>query len=191
MATEAQVGWQSSPQSRGTFDILWSCITVLLICTYTVIHPNLPARDERKAHWYQPPYLRAGLRQVKWMLIAAVAPEIVIAIAIEDWATAKSELEEMMNMGEPHWTMKHAFYAAMGGIALRFDGLRDRRPLPLYGPQVRRLKSRQFSITGGVRTEIMPRLSPQRLPIDDIQDRNKADAFVKGLAVLQSSWLVG
>jgi hypothetical protein len=188
MATEAQVDWQASPESRGTFDILWSCITVLLICTYTVIHPNLPARDEKNASWYQPPYLRAGLRQVKWMLIAVVAPEIVIAIAIEDWATAKSELEEMKKREEPDWSMTHAFFAAMGGITLRFDEAIDPRPFPLYGSQVRRL--RNFYVTGA-RTPIIPPLSPQKLSEDDIQDRSKADAFVKGLAVLQSSWLVG
>jgi hypothetical protein len=38
---------------RGTFDILWSCIITLLICTWTVQHLNVPPprRKGTKTIW--------------------------------------------------------------------------------------------------------------------------------------------
>jgi len=128
------------------------------------------------------------------MLITAIAPEITIAMAIEDWAHANKSFREMRSLSlgplEPEWTMTHAFYAGMGGIALKFmDGI---RPLPLYGWQVTRLRRNKLTTRDRtIQTNILPRLVPDILPLAEIEDQNKADILVKGLAVVQATWLVG
>ena len=59
MNATQDVGWAPSPNTRGTFDIIWGCLIVLLICTYTVVHPNLPSPDEREARWPDPKFFSA------------------------------------------------------------------------------------------------------------------------------------
>jgi hypothetical protein len=195
MNVTQEVGSVPSPNSRGTFDIIWGCLTVLLICTYTVWHPNLPSPSEREARWPDLTCLSAGVRQLRWMLITSIAPEITIAMAIEDWVHARESHREMTSSRlEPEWTMTHAFYAGMGGIALKYD--EDHPALPLYGWQVTRLRSEyglglDDHLIQDPSLGILPRLIPDYLPLEEIEDRNKADVLVKGLAVVQASWLVG
>src|SRR5438045_2076093 len=78
----------TSPEIRGTFNILWSCLFTLLICTWTIQHLNVPAQKPRetKSCWEGlkdllrrkgSRNLRVALgwslrrvwRRVKWMLI--------------------------------------------------------------------------------------------------------------------------
>lgn len=197
MNVTQEVGGVPSPNSRGTFDIIWGCLTVLLICTYTVWHPNLPSPSEREARWPDLTCLSAGIRQLRWMLITSIAPEITIAMAIEDWAHARESRRDMRSSRhplEPEWTMTHAFYAGMGGIAVKFDD--GTHTLPLYGFQVTTLRTpyalglHDHSMRNP-NLGVLPRLVPDYLPLEEIEDRNKADVLVKGLAVVQANWLVG
>ncbi|KAF4636260.1 hypothetical protein G7Y89_g1830 [Cudoniella acicularis] len=140
-------------------------------------------------------------RQIKWMFIVAIAPEIAVATAIEDWANAKESYEDMATR-EEGWTMTHGFFAGMGGIAIRLGPLDE--PIPLYAWQVSRLRNpawrpprqRYFSGEAGQNlreegpNEILPALLPGRVPLEEIKDRSKADILVKGLAVVQAGWLV-
>src|SRR5436305_7890877 len=42
-----------APGVRGTFDILWTCVFTLLVCTWTVQHLNIPEQSlkELKTLW--------------------------------------------------------------------------------------------------------------------------------------------
>jgi hypothetical protein len=45
------VNFVSSPDSRGTLDILWSCLFTIVACTWTIQHLNIPEqRDNLKAN---------------------------------------------------------------------------------------------------------------------------------------------
>ena len=35
------VGWVWGDHSRSSFDILWSCLAIIVVCTYKVVHLNL------------------------------------------------------------------------------------------------------------------------------------------------------
>lgn len=41
-------GWQPEPSGRGTWSIVWSCLTTILLCTWSALH--LPVPDWSAVH---------------------------------------------------------------------------------------------------------------------------------------------
>ena len=127
---EQQVGWISAKSGRGTADILWSCLIIFAVCSWKCVHLNIPSLDESRAGWYllrsvpfcpKPLLLRKWLRKLVWMGVIVIAPEAGVARAVREYNQAQ-DLSRYMGDG---WTLTHAFYANMGGFALRPE-----RPLP-------------------------------------------------------------
>ncbi|KAI3548822.1 hypothetical protein CSPX01_02845 [Colletotrichum filicis] len=85
-STPALVGWTAGPETRGTLTLVWSCVITIFACTWTVLHLNVPARDEG---WF--PVL---LRKVKWMAINILFPEFIFAKGVCDLRLALEELRE-------------------------------------------------------------------------------------------------
>jgi hypothetical protein len=54
---KVQTNFVSSPNTRGTLDILWSCVFTIIACTWTIQHLNIPEQrddvSERmdRRHW--------------------------------------------------------------------------------------------------------------------------------------------
>ena len=82
---EAKVGWVWGNCNRSTFDVLWGCLSVVLVCTYKVIHLNLPASGEAEASWNQLLFWKKWLRKLKWMGFMALSPELLLAMALGDF----------------------------------------------------------------------------------------------------------
>jgi len=57
------VAWRPSPLQRGTFDILSTCLTTMILCVWTTIHLNIPEYGMAKT---------AVWRKVKWVLLGVV-----------------------------------------------------------------------------------------------------------------------
>jgi hypothetical protein len=119
----------SSPNVRGTLDILWSCLLTLLICTWTVQHPNVP----RQKNALRTNLILEARRSVvgavwlkfKWMILTLVLPEFLVGFAIQDWMMAwrsskDKVMKELAASDGREWTIVHAFYANMGGFVLKF-----------------------------------------------------------------------
>ena len=66
---------------RTHFDIIWSCVVTLFICTWVAIHPNVPPRREGP--------IRSLWRRIKLMLWTLVVPELVLLWAYRQWAAAR------------------------------------------------------------------------------------------------------
>ncbi|XMA09760.1 hypothetical protein WAI453_002551 [Rhynchosporium graminicola] len=64
------------------------------------------------------------LRKLRWMLLATIGPEFVLSFAIGQWASANRSVKDF---DDPRWTMRHAFFADMGGFVLQ---PRESVPLP-------------------------------------------------------------
>ena len=62
------VHWKPSPQTRGTFDILTTCIITILLCVWTAVHLNVPPPGS---------FWGPRLRKVGWLILALLAPEMV------------------------------------------------------------------------------------------------------------------
>ncbi|KAH7094861.1 hypothetical protein FB567DRAFT_511241 [Paraphoma chrysanthemicola] len=198
----ATASWRSSPNERGTLNILSSCVITLLLCAYTSLHLDIPAHG--KAGWRHQTWRRA-----LWVLAGLLAPEVVAFIAFHDWSRART-LDFRINTllgdtntvisasGEPGdverdlsyqeteqvetlpprqrypWTRIHSHFALMGGFAA-LDHQQDRITLT---PVALRTMARTF-----------PSLLPD-ISAEFIRDKSKANSFAKLLVCIQACWFI-
>lgn len=159
-------GWQESPNGRGTIDIVWSCVSTLLLCVWVMLHLNVPAQDEACFKIY--------VRKMKWLMLSLLAPELVMLFAAGQWASAKRSVADMAQLGVENWSMVHAFYADSGGFMLRPPDILD---FPVTATQIHYLVSHNY-------------LPAPEISEKEIWDKSKADFFAKTVACLQVSWFV-
>ncbi|KAF9266837.1 hypothetical protein L218DRAFT_941984 [Marasmius fiardii PR-910] len=86
-----------------------TCVSVIVICIWASIHPNVPIVTRSK-HW-----LFVYWDDLKITLISLVAPELIVLWALRQWIAARKILEKYKHYG---WTKEHAYLALMGGFAL-------------------------------------------------------------------------
>lgn len=67
------VGWQPNPLTRGTADILSTCLITIALCIWSALHLNVASDDG----WYARLWAK-----IFWLLLGLVAPELVAAIAL-------------------------------------------------------------------------------------------------------------
>lgn len=68
-------GWVGGPKTRGSWSLVYSCVFTIGLCIWTAIHPNVPGPNDGR--W------RILARKVKWALCALIAPEFVLAVAMQ------------------------------------------------------------------------------------------------------------
>jgi hypothetical protein len=119
------VNYVSSANTRGTIDILWSCLFTVIACTWTVQHLNIPEqREGRDSGWLGDIKwgLKRGFTSTKWMIATVIAPEVLLGKYWGDLEGAKLDLKKLRKFaakdGVP-WTLSHCFFANMGGFVLR------------------------------------------------------------------------
>ncbi|KAK6512551.1 hypothetical protein TWF481_001436 [Arthrobotrys musiformis] len=90
----------AAPTARSTLSIVWDCLGVLLLCTWSILHLNVPWQmPEPEGFW-------AGLKQyttvffakARWMALALFFPEILIAKALTEWTAAKGAPARMKRL---------------------------------------------------------------------------------------------
>ena len=139
------VDYVSSPQVRGTMDIIWTCFAVLLLCTWTVQHLMVPVHKERKKesaiHRFREK-VSFNYTKLKWMGWCIAAPEYILGKALSEclaahdsrrqfreWLAANDTQKNLDSnvhydaeeSREAIWTTAHGFFANMRGFVLRFD----------------------------------------------------------------------
>ncbi|OCH96384.1 hypothetical protein OBBRIDRAFT_883294 [Obba rivulosa] len=153
-------GFVPGPSGRGTLDIFWSCASVLILCTWTVVHIDV---------------------EINWLFIklchatgAIFAPDVMLAEYIEDFVAVKCAVALYNECMEEHqcakWTMVEGFYAKMDGFTL--DGERT-----LGVGDIITLVREGF-------------IDPQPSYNKSIRDRSKADSLSKFIACGQALWLI-
>lgn len=210
MGSNDAVGWISSPNQRGTIDVLWMCAFTLFICIWTVLHPNIPMQEEVLARWTQWPFWRKRLKPAGLMVVVLVAPELLVALAARDWLWARASVREMRELGfqNQQWSMSHAFYANMGGFVFN-AGVGGRKEVVagekgesdgsgkkhefLRQTVAQRGGLGQRSLCATQLAMLIRKPYELRLPqltMEDLQDRSKSDTLAKLLACMQAGWLV-
>lgn len=66
------VHWKPGCNTRGTFDIISTCVITMLLCVWTAVHLNVPSPG---SVW------KPRLKKVLWLFLALVAPELVLCTA--------------------------------------------------------------------------------------------------------------
>lgn len=74
---------------RQLSDIIWGCLTTIFAATWVSVHPNVPAPGQG---WLKPTLRRLGM-----MLVAIIAPELVVFFAARQWAVAKEFSESALH----------------------------------------------------------------------------------------------
>jgi hypothetical protein len=122
----------SVPNVRGTLDIVWTCFSILLLCTWSVQHLNIqPQVKPRTIGQYVRWTVFLVKRKAKWMLLTLVAPEILIGLALSELVAARygqDTMQEFACEDGVEWTLEHSHFADMGGFVIRFSddsGARD------------------------------------------------------------------
>lgn len=124
------VNYVSSPHTRGTLDIAWSCWATLIASAYSVLHLNVPSRPEHvpeKHVWVRrwlPWWHR--VRPFCWCLVCLTVPEFVYTFSVAEFFDARQQQKalhkSLCDKGEKEaakeWTLSHFFFANMGGFVL-------------------------------------------------------------------------
>ena len=139
------VDYVSSPQVRGTMDIIWTCFAVLSLCTWTVQHLMVPVPQKyTKVSAIRKFRAKVSFNytKLKWMGWCIAAPEYILGKALseslaahdsrrqfKEWLAANDPRERFNNdvtynmkeSQEEIWTTAHGFFANMRGFVLRFN----------------------------------------------------------------------
>ena len=159
-------GFVQEPNGRGTLGILLSCLAVLLLNTWTVLHLNIAPHSRP---W------RNYLHKVKWWIVCMICPDGLAVSSCEQWRNARRSVKALRKT-YPWWTVTHGFYAEMGGYRV-MSGDGDRQ---LY---IFRVKELIWLTENGV-------LTIPEVTLDELHDKSNADWLVKGIALAQSAWFM-
>ena len=88
--TKLTLNWESGPSGRGSADILYNSACTLALCVWNSVHLNIPAVREDKWDTYR--------RKIKWVIIALLAPELLVFTAFQQWLAARKFLEELRHI---------------------------------------------------------------------------------------------
>ncbi|KIK53933.1 hypothetical protein GYMLUDRAFT_49111 [Collybiopsis luxurians FD-317 M1] len=190
---------------RTLFQIVWSCLSVLIACTWVSVHPNVPGPNE--SSW------KVLRRKIGLMVIALIAPEILVLWAARQWFAARK-----LSKGYKGWTKSHAFFALMGGFAVYRgeDCIAALRFIPQgcrYTPMEKTIlenfpnpdtETKHASATGYAAVDRDDHSDRKfhdhsfAAHVDlirsmkeyEIKDRSHSDGFSKLIAVMQTTWFV-
>ncbi|KAE9381125.1 hypothetical protein N431DRAFT_476026 [Stipitochalara longipes BDJ] len=124
-APSTSVNFVSSNETRGTIDILWSCLFTIIACTWTVQHLNVPEqREDRDKGWLGDIKwaLKRTFRSAGWMLVTVFAPEALIIKSLADRFAINAGYERLSLLAaedEVPWSRTHSLFANMGGFVIR------------------------------------------------------------------------
>lgn len=160
------IGWVDQPNTRGTFDIIWSCLFTIFLCIWSVQCLNLPATEE--SYWI------VVRRKFRWALLGLFGPDFLLTFAIGQWASAQRSVEAFASIGHKEWTMTHAFFADMGGFMVKTA---SGKSYPVNALQLHYLVY--------TRSVTMPETKKE-----DIADKSKGDGWTKAIVCLQTAWFL-
>ena len=158
-------GWIPEPPGRGTWSILWSCLATIFICTWSALHLNVP---ERHGVWY------LLFRRLEFMVFAAMAPELILFDAAENFFGARDLSKYLVRQGNQEWTWTHTQFAFARGFWTRIP----QGEISECTPDQLRILIEHKDIVG-------PSIS-----VEELKSRGKSDWVVKLIAVLQIIWFV-
>ncbi|KAJ8064292.1 hypothetical protein OCU04_006638 [Sclerotinia nivalis] len=84
-------GWVSSPNIRGTMSIIWSSTSTIWLCTWTTLCLNIP--DQHTRGW------RMMFYKFRWQMFAILFPEVLVALAAEQWISARQSVLVFQSLG--------------------------------------------------------------------------------------------
>ena len=120
------ISYVTGPNTRGTLQILWSSLTAILLCTWTIQHLNVS--QQASPNGARQRLTRRVYRFVdkpKWLFINLLVPEFLMGKAFNDRCSAEQHWSRVYKAtakeDDVPWSRSHCFLANMGGFVLDFD----------------------------------------------------------------------
>lgn len=113
------VGFQHDSSHRSTMDIIYSCISTMIICTISVMHFDVPENTAHRLGFWKkiksPGFWEEAGSSVIYWSIGFLMPELLVTKSCRVYYIV---LEDFTIMHKLHtkWTLQHSFFASMGGI---------------------------------------------------------------------------
>ncbi|KAF8663999.1 hypothetical protein AX16_000850 [Volvariella volvacea WC 439] len=152
--------------SRTVFDIIYSSLGVIFLCTYVSVHHNIP--DQKYSRW--------GVTwwKLRTVILALLAPEVLIMWAMRQRIMA-GKIAEVNKREDRGWTRTHGFFIQMGGLMQR--------------------KQSEETRNGACYRVVRPDMVNENtkipyIPEKEIKDHGKGDILAKVIVVLQTTWFV-
>jgi hypothetical protein len=163
--------WYSQPNTRGTWQLLITCLIMINLCVWTAIHLNVPAKLDKGQPLRQRLWNSYYCLRARWVLLGLLAPELVVYTAWMQWESARKFAKET------GMTMTHGFYAGMGGYHLRTETYTisyDQEQGPSQPsksiPADNHDGNRQLEMTSGARSSDPIEATPNPLDVPILQD---------------------
>lgn len=168
MPSDGQVkrGWTSQPDGRGTIDIIWSCGFTMFLCSWSILCLNVAGPDDTPFRLFR--------RKIYLTALCFLGPEFILQIALGQWLSARHSVQDFQRSGYDQWTMKHAFFADMGGFVLH---TKDWTPFPIDAKQLHYLVTNNYVK--------FPTVEKRK-----IADKNKVDGLLRIVTFCQLLWFV-
>ncbi|KAL6820589.1 hypothetical protein V8C40DRAFT_276169 [Trichoderma camerunense] len=121
---------------RSTMEIIWSCIGIIILSTWSILNPNIPPDFRKQAKWQL--YLQklySIARKALWMIVMFVAPEALTSLYAHKMFSAHHNdaiLKGLASSQKVPWSRTHTLFADMGGFAVYFS---DKEFHPPYEEQ--------------------------------------------------------
>lgn len=177
---DVEVGWQAAPRTRGTADILWNCVTVILLITWTSFYSSVGI---------------GKLRRIFTTLTAILVPELSAMVALRDLLYAyrlrycfKHAIDRPG--WKSGWTLSKSFLVVKGGIVAghgHTNSSSDASPAETVETEEGKIIDTEtflrLAVMGSILYEDFP-------TTDQINDKSKADWFSKGAALVQLIWFI-
>lgn len=87
--------WVPSTLRRSTFRLIWSCALTLLLCTWTILHPHVPAYRVRNAKWSR---TRIFFSRCWSMCMGLWFPDLLVIEAVADYFYAWKLCEKLKDL---------------------------------------------------------------------------------------------
>ena len=166
-------GWTSQANQRGTFDIMWDCAFTLGLCSWSILCLNVPPQDIYR--WRRKGYLTC---------LTLLAPEWTFQLSVGQWIAARHSVKQFHAANYTGWTMKHAFFANMGGFVLQ---AKDSSHVDSKGDTLAwttfPLNAEQLFYLVECRYIQMPTISKKL-----IKEKDKVDSAIRLLTLFQILW---
>ncbi|KAJ7877015.1 hypothetical protein B0H13DRAFT_2279386 [Mycena leptocephala] len=138
---------------RTLFGITSGCLATIFACTWVSVHPNVPPPNQSQ--------LAVSWRRFHLMLVAVIAPELMVGFAARQFFDARWFSKEY------GVSRTHGFFFTMGGFVSRSGHhpiVTQKQLFPEYLTAI------------------------QNIGVEDIEDKSKGDSLSKGVAVVQGLW---
>ncbi|KAL7964197.1 hypothetical protein HDV63DRAFT_409673 [Trichoderma sp. SZMC 28014] len=123
---DVPVGFVNAPNIRTTMQIIWSCFSVILLCTWSILRPNVPPElkpKRKREKIYKVLFLL--FRKVFWAGVMLIAPEFLTTFTTKKMFGTKKNVAKLkaLSREETEWGLPQTILADMGGIVIDFSNI--------------------------------------------------------------------